>query len=110
MERLGHDPGAECDRAGEAQARRRRNRSERRTEGCRAAPRSCGADVATLFPGNLCTAGQPAPRVDRAYILGTGRHSMISTECPGRIVKCGWLANRRAAASCDSASMTTYPV
>jgi hypothetical protein len=28
-----------------------------------------------------------------------GRHSMISTESPGKIVKCGWLSNNFAAAS-----------
>jgi hypothetical protein len=33
------------------------------------------------------------------YCPGMGRHSMISTESPGKMVKCGCLSNRRAAAS-----------
>ena len=40
---------------------------------------------------------------DRLVLLrhlgGMGRHSMISTESPGKIVKCGWFSNNFAAAS-----------
>jgi len=38
---------------------------------------------------------------------GSGRHSIISTESPGKIVKWGWFSNSFAAASCDSACTTT---
>lgn len=33
---------------------------------------------------------------------------MISTESPGKMVKCGWLSNILAAASWDSAWTTVY--
>ena len=38
-----------------------------------------------------------------AHIPGMGGHSMISTESPGKIVKCGWFSNIRAASSWLSA-------
>lgn len=38
---------------------------------------------------------------------GIGRTSMISTESPGKTVKCGCFSNKRAAASWDSACTTT---
>ena len=41
------------------------------------------------------------------HIAGTGKHSMTSTQSPGKIVKCGWLSNISAAASWDWACTTT---
>ena len=38
---------------------------------------------------------------------GLGLHSMISTESPGKMAKCGCPSKSRAAASCDSASTIT---
>ena len=46
-------------------------------------------------------------RIEAVYMPGIGRHSMISTESPGKIAKCGWRSNIFAAASCDSASTIT---
>lgn len=37
---------------------------------------------------------------------GMGRHSTISIESPGKIVKCGWPSNSLEAASSDSARTT----
>src|SRR5947207_9206083 len=39
-------------------------------------------------------------------VPGIGRTGMISTDSPGKIVKCGCFSNSLAAASCDSARTT----
>ena len=44
-----------------------------------------------------------APEVDPYPAPGIGSFSMISTESPGKIAKCGWFSNIAAAAAWDSA-------
>ena len=49
----------------------------------------------------------PAARSSPRHWPGRGRHSMISTESPGKTVKCGCFSNSFAAASWDSAWTST---
>ena len=47
-----------------------------------------------LFPGLT-----PCAPSNYVTCPGSGRHSMTSTESPGKIAKCGWFSNSFAAAS-----------